>query len=133
MPKAIYEQIYRELKSRIESGFYPPQELLPSENKLIVEFDCSRGTLRRAVAELVRAGYVQTMQGKGVRCIFQPSGQATFTLGGIESFAESAARNHWRGTSTILCFMPSRPTSRWRGAPGSQSARRSIICAVCTI
>lgn len=94
MPKAIYEQIYRELKSRIESGFYPPQELLPSENKLIVEFDCSRGTLRRAVAELVRAGYVQTMQGKGVRCIFQPSGQATFTLGGIESFAESAARNH---------------------------------------
>ena len=47
MPKAIYEQIYRELKSRIESGFYPPQELLPSENKLIVEFDCSRGTLRR--------------------------------------------------------------------------------------
>lgn len=106
MPKAIYEQIYRELKSRIESGFYPPQELLPSENKLIVEFDCSRGTLRRAVAELVRAGYVQTMQGKGVRCIFQPSGQATFTLGGIESFAESAARNHWRGTSTILCFMP---------------------------
>ena len=70
MPKAIYEQIYRELKSRIESGFYPPQELLPSENKLIVEFDCSRGTLRRAVAELVRAGYVQTMQGKGVRNIF---------------------------------------------------------------
>ena len=49
-------------------------------------------------------GYVQTMQGKGVRNIFEPAQQATFTLGTIESFAESAARNHWRGTSEILFF-----------------------------
>ena len=54
--------------------------------------------------ELVRIGYVQTMQGKGVRNIFEPAQQATFTLGTIESFAESAARNHWRGTSEILLF-----------------------------
>lgn len=106
MPKAIYEQIYQELKARIESGFYPPQAMLPSEHQLIAEFGCSRGTLRRAIAELVRAGYVQTMQGKGMRSIFEPTRQATFTLGNIETFAESAARNHWHGTSTILCFMP---------------------------
>lgn len=106
MPKAKYQQIYQELKQRIQSGIYTPHSLLPSEHTLITEFNCSRGTLRRAVSELVRVGYVQTMQGKGVRNIFEPTRQATFTLGTIESFAESAARNHWRGTSTILRFTP---------------------------
>lgn len=104
MPKAKYEQIYHILKDKIESGEYPAQALLPGEHTLIAELDCSRGTLRRAVSELVREGYVQTMQGKGVRNIFEPARQATFTLGTIETFAESAARNHWHGTSTVVCF-----------------------------
>ena len=92
MPKAKYEQLYQILKGKIESGEYPPQELLPSEHMLIAELDCSRNTLRRAVGELVREGYVQTMQGKGVRNIFEPARQATFTLGTIETFAESGAQ-----------------------------------------
>ena len=94
MPKAKYEQLYQVLKEKIESGEYPSQELLPSEHTLIAELGCSRNTLRRAVSELVRAGYVQTMQGKGVRNIFEPARQAPFTLGTLESFAESAARHH---------------------------------------
>ena len=104
MPKAKYEQIYHILKDKIESGEYPAQALLPGEHTLIAELDCSRGTLRRAVSELVREGYVQTMQGKGVRNIFEPARQATFTLGTIETFAESAARNHWTGRSEVLLF-----------------------------
>lgn len=44
------------------------------------------------------------MRGKGVRNIFEPARQATFTLGTIETFAESAARNHWKGTSGVLRF-----------------------------
>ena len=104
MPRTRYKEIYRALKQQIETGVYPAQEMLPSENVLTGAFGCSRGTLRRAVEELVRAGYVQTIQGKGVRCIFEPAGQATFTLGTIETFAESAARNHWHGTSTVVCF-----------------------------
>lgn len=104
MPKAKYEQIYKILKYKIESGEYKPQEFLPSENTLIIDFSCSRNTLRRAISELVKIGYVQTMQGKGVCCIFQPTDKATFTLGSIESFAESAKRNGWTGTSEIIKF-----------------------------
>lgn len=104
MPKAKYEQLYQFLKGKIESGEYPPQELLPSEHTLIAELGCSRNTLRRAVAELVRVGYVQTMQGKGMRNIFQPSQQTTFTLGTIETFSESAVRNQQRGTNKVLVF-----------------------------
>ncbi|MGO5097011.1 GntR family transcriptional regulator [Agathobaculum sp. LCP25S3_E8] len=106
MPKAKYEQLYQILKEKIESGTYPPQEMLPSEHTLIAELGCSRNTLRRAVSELVREGYVQTMQGKGMRNIFEPTQQTTFTLGTIETFSESAARNQKRGTNRVLLFLP---------------------------
>ncbi|MGO5028512.1 GntR family transcriptional regulator [Candidatus Agathobaculum pullicola] len=106
MPKAKYEQLYYILKEKIESGTYPPQEMLPSEHTLIAELGCSRNTLRRAVSELVREGYVQTVQGKGMRNIFEPTQQTTFTLGTIETFGESTMRNQQRGTSRVLLFSP---------------------------
>lgn len=104
MPKAKYAEIYKDLKSKIENGTYEFQELLPSENNLIHTYDCSRNTLRRAVSALVTDGYVQTMQGKGVRNIFQPALRTSFTIGGIESFKESAIRNHQSPKTEVLCF-----------------------------
>lgn len=93
MPKSIYEDIYKDLKQKIENDVFAYQELLPSENTLIQTYSCSRNTLRRAISRLVTDGYVQTMQGKGVRNIYQPVEQTAFTIGEIESFKESAARN----------------------------------------
>ena len=104
MPKAKYDFIYKDLKSRIENGEYEFQELLPSENHLVLTYGCSRNTVRRAVAALVTDGYVQTMQGKGVRNIFEPAQQTSFTLGGIESFKESALRNRQTPRTKVLCF-----------------------------
>lgn len=104
MPKAKYADIYQDLKTRIEAGEYEFQELLPSENHLILTYDCSRNTVRRAIGALVTDGYVQTMQGKGVRNIFQPALRASFTIGGIESFKESAIRNHQTPRTEVLCF-----------------------------
>lgn len=104
MPKAKYAEIYKDLKTKIETGEYEFQELLPSENHLIHTYDCSRNTIRRAISALVTDGYVQTMQGKGVRNIFQPALQTSFTIGGIESFKESAIRNNQTAKTEVLCF-----------------------------
>lgn len=104
MPKSIYEDIYRDLKRKIENNVFAYQELLPSENTLIQTYHCSRNTLRRAVGRLVTDGYVQTMQGKGVRNIYQPVDQNAFTIGEIESFKESAARNGNRASTKVLLF-----------------------------
>lgn len=104
MPRAKYAEIYRDLKRKIETGEYEFQELLPSENNLILTYDCSRNTIRRAVSALVADGYVQTMQGKGVRNIFQPTLRTSFTIGGIESFKESAIRNNQIPQTKVLCF-----------------------------
>ena len=104
MPKAKYEGIYHSLKKRIEAQDYPYQSLLPSENTLLEEYACSRNTVRRALAELTNDGYVQAMQGRGVRVIYQPVGKTTFTIGGIETFQETARRNRLRAVTKVLEF-----------------------------
>lgn len=104
MPKTIYETIYKDLKQKIEDNVFAYQELLPSENTLIQTYQCSRNTLRRAVSRLVTDGYVQTMQGKGVRNIYQPIAQTAFTIGEIESFQESAIRNGHTPFTSVLLF-----------------------------
>ena len=104
MPKSIYENIYRDLKEKIENNIFSYQELLPSENTLIQTYSCSRNTLRRAVGLLVTDGYVQTIQGKGVRNIYRPAEQTAFTLGEVESFRESAIRNGRKPNTRVLLF-----------------------------
>ena len=103
MPKSIYEDIYKDLKRKIEKDIFKYQELLPSENSLVQTYDCSRNTVRRAIQCLVTDGYVQTVQGKGVRNIYRPSQQSVFTIGEIETFRESAKRNKMNTyTKTVL-------------------------------
>lgn len=104
MPKAKYEGIYHSIQKHIEAQDYPYQSLLPSENTLIEEYACSRNTVRRALAELVADGYVQTMQGRGVRVIYQPVGKTTFTIGGIETFQETARRNRLHAVTKVTKF-----------------------------
>ena len=104
MPKSRYNEIYQTLKERIETGDYPFQELIPSENTLVQEFDCSRNTLRRAVQALSAEGYVQSMQGRGVRVIWQKRPNSQFLFGGVESFTEACKRNGIRQVTEVLRF-----------------------------
>lgn len=104
MPKSKFEQIYKDLKEKIESGDYAYQDLLPSENTMVSIYNCSRNTIRRALSKLTEQGYVQPLHGKGVRVIYQPIDQAAFTIGGIESFKESAIRNHRKRHTEVLQF-----------------------------
>lgn len=104
MPKSIYEDIYKDLKQKIENHTFKQQELLPSENSLIQTYHCSRNTVRRAIRCLVSDGYVQTVQGKGVRNIYHPHDQNLFTLGEIETFKESARRNDKEASTKTVLF-----------------------------
>ena len=105
MPKMKYEYIYKDLKQKIEEEEYSYQDFLPSENALVQIYGCSRNTVRRAIGTLVTDGYVQTLHGKGVRNIFRPIDQTSYTIGGIESFKESSIRNKKDGRTRVLQFM----------------------------
>lgn len=104
LPKSKFEEIYRDLKLHVERGDYLYSELLPSENNLIGVYDCSRNTIRRAIAGLVEDGYVQTIHGKGVQVIYQPPEKTNFTVSGIESFQETAARNRMHYSTKVVVF-----------------------------
>ena len=104
MPKAKYEEIYRSLKNRIESGTYPYGGLMPSESTLIEVYQCSRNTVRRALSVLAEDGYVQPIHGKGVRVIYQPVERTAFTVGGIETFQETVERNRLSATTKVIQF-----------------------------
>ena len=104
MPKSKFDEIYRDLKYRIEQGEYLYGELLPSENTFVGIYDCSRNTVRRAIAGLVEDGYVQSVHGKGVQVIYQPSEKTEFTVGGIETFRESALRNNFTYETRVIRF-----------------------------
>lgn len=104
MPKAKYNEIYLDLKRAVEEGTFPYGDLMPSENTLITRYDCSRNTIRRALAELGDDGYVQPIHGKGVRVIYRPTERASFTVGGIESFQETARRNRLNVVTRVIRF-----------------------------
>lgn len=60
-----YLFVFNDLKNKIISEFYPVGSELPSEKKLGQIYGASAITIRRALLELVLAGYIQKHQGKG--------------------------------------------------------------------
>lgn len=61
----LYLQVRNLLISRIFDGEWPVGGLLPSEQQLCTQLGVSRGTLRQALADLEREGYVRREQGRG--------------------------------------------------------------------
>ena len=104
MPAAKYDAIYRSLRQAIEHEEYPYQSALPSEHQLVQRYDCSRNTVRRAIAELADEGYVQSVHGKGVLVLYQKQEQTQFSIGGIESMKEAAARNGQTLRTRVIYF-----------------------------
>ena len=63
---------------------------------------CGNG--RRTLAHLIEHGYIQAGQGRRMRVIYQPTEQNEFMIGGIESFREAAARNHFQAVTRVVHF-----------------------------
>lgn len=61
----LYLQVRNLLISRILDAEWNVGELLPAEQQLRLQFGVSRGTLRQALSELEREGYVRREQGRG--------------------------------------------------------------------
>ena len=105
MAETKYDKIYRDLKEKIEGDRYPYLSYLPSEYSLIEEYDCSRNTARRAIGQLAKEGYVQSIHGKGVQVIFEPAvEESSFLFGGSESMREAASRNLKKLRTKVVFF-----------------------------
>lgn len=61
----LYRQLSQLLKDKILSGELAPKQKIPSEPELCSQYGISRMTVRLALEELRKDGYIYRMQGKG--------------------------------------------------------------------
>jgi len=61
----LYVQMYTIIRNKIESKEWASGSQIPTEDELCEMHNVSKATVRMAIAELVRAGYLRKQQGKG--------------------------------------------------------------------
>lgn len=62
---ALHHQIKEDMFLHLRSGRWPPGFELPTEEALCRHYGVSRGTLRRAISDLVSEGYIERKRGRG--------------------------------------------------------------------
>lgn len=105
-PAPLYHQLKQALTDQIVSGRWRPGTELPSEFELCRHFAVSRGTLRRALADLATHGLVSRQQGRGT---FVAEAKFEGNVLGSYAFYRSGAINHDRDSKVLKC--------EWRPAP----------------
>ena len=77
-----YKRLYEILRKHINDGVYDEGDLLPSENELSGIYSMTRPTVRHALDQLVRDGYINKQQGKGSIVNKTPRGIGILSVSG---------------------------------------------------
>jgi GntR family transcriptional regulator/GntR family frlABCD operon transcriptional regulator len=107
-PEPLYKKLQQDLKSQILGGIYTAGDLLPSENELQHLHGVTRSTIRQALGELVREGYIRKKQGKG--SIVVGNRRRTLGLLSVKGFSEVVSETR----HTVKTVMLRKPhITRW--------------------
>ncbi len=87
----LYQQVMDDLKGEIARGVYAAGSRIPSEMELAKSYGVGRITVRRAIEELSRAGYLNRQQGRGT-FVCAPKLKIV-QKGDVQSFTEACAAN----------------------------------------
>jgi GntR family transcriptional regulator/GntR family frlABCD operon transcriptional regulator len=77
-----YRRLYETLRKHITEGVYQEGDLLPSENELCRAYNLTRPTVRKALDNLLRDGFIKKQQGKGSIVHKLPKGIGILSIGG---------------------------------------------------
>ena len=89
----LYQQVMDDLKGEIARGVYPAGSRIPSEMELAKSYGVGRVTVRRAIEELSRAGYLNRQQGRGTFVCAPKLKRKIRQKGDVQSFTEGCAAN----------------------------------------
>lgn len=103
----LYLKLSDTLAERIMDGTLPEGTLLPSERELCQTHNISRTTVRQALQDLSRKGYIQAIHGKGT-VVTRP--QIRQELRAIYSFDEDMRRLGKKPETQIMDFVKIVPT-----------------------
>ena len=89
----LYQQVMDDLKGEIARGVYPAGSRIPAEMELAKSYGVGRITVRRAIEELSRAGYLNRQQGRGTFVCAPKLKRKIRQKGDVQSFTEGCAAN----------------------------------------
>lgn len=101
MKQTRYKEIETMLKEKIQHGILKVGDYLPSENELCNKYSITRTTVRKALDNLVKEGYIEKQHGKGSRV-----NERRHSLGllNVKGFSEAVGLN----VNTIFLQKPLR-------------------------
>jgi len=98
LPTPLYMQLGRRLAEAIRSGWWQPNEALPSERVISEQLGVSRVTARKALDVLIKDGLISRRQGSGT--FITPLTEQP--LNRLSSFTELIAQRGFQPTSVLL-------------------------------
>lgn len=98
---SLYQDIYDDLRDKIERGIYSENTALPAERVLCRMYHVSRSTIRRSLEELHQNGYIVKAQGNGN---FVKPKMFEQRLTKFHSFADSLKAQHILIKNQILDY-----------------------------
>ncbi|MEM6462445.1 MAG: GntR family transcriptional regulator [Pseudomonadota bacterium] len=101
-----YLMLADHLRERIEAGTFKPGDRLPSEAQLCADHGVSRGTVVRAIEQLVTEGIVHRRQGAG-SFVARPSLRRR--AGNLLSFTEAAAGEGKQSQQSVIAITAASP------------------------
>lgn len=117
----VYSQLASLLREKIGLHEWAPGSRIPSEHELMARFDISRGTVRRAISELVDEGFLVQVRGSGTfvseRALSHPAGERPLSFG--ESLREQGKDFVTHVLEKRVVPAPSDVAERLRIQPGS--------------
>ncbi len=75
--RAKYQSVRHDIVQRIRKGVYAVGSRIPTEDELIASYSVSKGTVRRAVSDLVHEGMLRREQGRGTFVVDTRPARAT--------------------------------------------------------
>lgn len=95
-----YLTIYHDLLNDIQTKKYQSGELLPSNQQLVMRYQVSRETVRKAMQLLADEGYIQTIRGKGSLVLSKK--RFLFPVSSIKSYKEIVNDSGLKSVNKVL-------------------------------
>lgn len=90
MKEPKYLTVQNHLKGKIQQGLFKIGDYLPSENELCFQYSITRTTVRKAMDELQKDGFIERQQGKGSRVRERRKSLGLLT---VKGFSEAVGQN----------------------------------------
>lgn len=97
-----YKLIYQDIKNKIHTHIYEPNEKIPDGGSLAEDYNCSKLTVSKALDLLVQEGMLIRRQGSGTYVKENFSNRTTVELDNFSSYSKKFGKEHLK--STVVDF-----------------------------